>query len=135
MTASHATNLRHLCVLDRLDDRSMNCGKCDLCLAAAALDEQAIKIERLREELYDYEDAKKFVLDPPHDEAHCGCVQLLNHELVRVRNAAQDYIKAHKLMRVRFQDAADARVYTEAEKTLEQCLTPIPTPAQGDRHG
>ena len=89
------------------------------------IQEQADEIGRLTAELDEYENAKKFVLDPPHDEIHCGCVQLLNHELLKVRDAARGYIKAHKLMRVRFQDATDVQIYEEAEDMLTERIAAL----------
>ena len=98
----------------------------------------ADEIKRLRAELDEYENAKKFVLDPPHDEIHCGCVQLLNHELIRIRDTARGYIRAHKLMRVRFQDATDAQIYEEAEDMLTEhiaALDRLATPASHEGDG
>ena len=109
-------------------------GELDYMVAQPIADE----IERLRAELDEYENAKKFVLDPPHDEIHCGCVQLLNHELIRIRDTARGYIRAHKLMRVRFQDATDAQIYEEAEDMLTEriaALDRLATPASREGDG
>lgn len=46
----------------------------------------------------------------------------LKEQNTTLRTAATEYVEAHKLMRVRFQDANDSATYTNAAKKLEEVL-------------
>ena len=70
-----------------------------------------------------------YVLPRPPAEVRCtGCSNFyhlkkkflkVESKYERLKSAAREYIAAHKLIRVRFQDASDAELYTEAAKALE----------------
>ena len=49
-------------------------------------------------------------------------IEELKKENATLRATAREYIEAHKLMRVRFNDAEDAANYTEAGKKLEEMI-------------
>ncbi len=49
-------------------------------------------------------------------------IESLQTQTSDLRTAARKYIEAHKLMRVRFQDAIDATTYSDAAKKLEELV-------------
>lgn len=63
-----------------VDDRET-----ELCEAEDKIIRLQAENRQLREELEDYHNAEKFIADPPHDQACCGCVSILRTENKRLK--------------------------------------------------
>lgn len=54
------------------------------------LDRHGVTMDKLRAELEEWENAKKFVADGCQDEVHCGCVPILKRENERLTKAVEE---------------------------------------------